>query len=424
MRSILIHSGHLIDPAQGIDRPMELLLRNGRVAQIAEPGTIARKGHQVINAKGLVVSPGFIDIHVHLREPGQQHKESIATGTAAAAAGGFTSVCTMPNTLPVNDSVEITRWLQQPARSAVVNVFPVAAATIGSMGERPTDFAALHAAGAVAFSDDGKPVSDPELVRQALRAAKKLRVPFIQHSEDVAISNACAVHAGPTAFKLGLRGSPVEAESNIVIRDIEIARETGGHLHVAHVSARKSLDAIRKAKKSGVRVTCEVTPHHFTLLDEHIGSYDTNFKMCPPLRSAEDRDAMLRGLLAGTIDCIATDHAPHALHEKLQEFERAPNGITGLETALGIAVQVLHHHKGAPLRRVVELLSTNPARIIGLGGRGTLAKGAHADVTIFDPNARWTFSAADSKSKASNTPFDGWQLTGKVVHTIVGGKLL
>jgi dihydroorotase len=424
MKSILIHSGHLIDPAQGIDRPMDLLLRNGRIAQIAEPGAIARKGHELINAQGLVVSPGFIDIHVHLREPGQQHKETIATGTAAAAAGGFTSVCTMPNTVPVNDSVAITRWLRQPARGAVVNVFPIAAATIGSMGEKPADFVALHAAGAVAFSDDGKPVSGPELVRKSLRASKKLGVPFIQHSEDTAISNACAVHSGPTAFRLGLRGSPPEAESNIVMRDIEIARETGGHLHVAHVSARKSLDAIRKAKKSGVSVTCEVTPHHFTLLDEHIGSYDTNFKMCPPLRSAHDRDAMLRGLLDGTIDCIATDHAPHARHEKLQEFDRAPNGITGLETALGITVQVLHHHKRAPLRRIVELLSTNPARIIGLQGRGTLAKGAYADITIFDPNARWTFSSADSQSKSKNTPFDGWQLTGKVVHTIVGGKRL
>jgi dihydroorotase len=330
----------------------------------------------------------------------------------------------MPNTVPVNDSVEITRWLQQSARGAVVNVFPIAAATLGSMGEKLTDFAALRSAGAVAFSDDGKPVSDPELVRTALLAAKKLSVPFIQHSEDLAISHACAINAGPTAFKLGLRGSPAEAESNIIMRDIDIARETGGHLHVAHVSTRNSLAAIRKAKKGGVRVTCEVTPHHFTLLDEHIGSYDTNFKMCPPLRSAEDREALLRGLLDGTIDCIATDHAPHALHEKLQEFERAPNGITGLETALGITVQVLHHHKRLPLRRVIELLSTNPARIIGLDGRGTLAKGAHADVTIFDPNARWTFSAADSKSKSRNTPFDGWQLTGKVVHTIVGGKLV
>src|SRR5438876_834723 len=363
LKPLLIHGGHLIDPASNIDGPMDLLLRDDKVARVAEPGSIAAKGAQVFNAKGLIVAPGLIDLHVHLREPGQSHKETIATGTAAAAAGGFTSVCCMPNTVPVNDDAKITRWMQDTKRGAVVNVFPIAAATVGSLGEKLTDFAALRDAGAVGFTDDGKPILNDDIMRACLEAAVKLGVPVIQHAEDTRLTVGCSMHLGPTSLRLGLRGMPVEAESRIVERDIRLARETGGHIHVAHISTKKALDAVRRAKKEGVHVTCEVTPHHFMFIDEHVGQYNTGYKMNPPLRSAEDRDAMVKGLMDGTIDAIATDHAPHALHEKQQEFERAPMGITGLETALPIALQVLHHHKGLPLSRVVELMSTNPAKI-------------------------------------------------------------
>jgi dihydroorotase len=423
-KPLLIRGGHLIDPGSGIDAPMDMLLFDGRVAKVSQPGKISAKGTQLINAKGLIVAPGFIDIHVHLREPGQSHKETIATGTAAAAAGGFTSVCCMPNTVPVNDDPKITHWMQSADRGAVINVFPIAAATLGSMGERITDFAALREAGAVAFSDDGKPILSDDIMRACLEAAAKLGVPVIQHAEDTRLTVGCSMNLGPTSLRLGLRGMSVESEAKIVERDIRLARETGGHLHVAHISTKKALDAVRRAKREGVKVTCEVTPHHFVLIDEHVGQYNTNYKMCPPLRSEEDRDAMVRGLLDGTIDCIATDHAPHAFHEKQQEFERAPMGITGLETALPIALQVLHHHNGLPLRRIVELLSTNPAKIVGLKGRGTLATGSHADVTLFDPKKKWKFYAQDSRSKSKNTPFDGWEFRGANWLTITNGKVI
>ncbi|MBI2682248.1 MAG: dihydroorotase [Acidobacteriales bacterium] len=424
MAALLIKNGHLIDPAAGIDRPMDMLIKDGRVARVAEPGALPSKDAKVLDARGLIVAPGFIDLHVHLREPGQSYKETIASGTAAAAAGGFTSVCCMPNAVPVVDSPEWVRWLRQPERGAVVNVFPIAAATVGSHGEQITAFVALKAAGAIAFSDDGRPVVRTEVMRDALAAAAKLGVPVIQHSEDPRLSHGCAINAGPTAFRLGLRGMPAEAESSMVERDLKLARETGGHLHVAHISTRKSLDAVRRAKRAGVRVTCEVTPHHFTLLDTHVGEYNTAFKMCPPLRSEDDREALIEGLLDGAIDCIATDHAPHAADEKAQEFERAPNGIIGLETAAGLALQVLHHHHKMPLKRMVELFSANPARIAGLKGRGTLAKGAHADITLFDSVRAWTYSAFDTRSKSRNTPFDGWQFTGQVVATVVNSELV
>jgi dihydroorotase len=423
MSTVLIRGGHVIDPAQKLDGVSDVLLRDGRVAQIgtkiAKPG-----GAELIDAKGAIVAPGFIDVHVHLREPGQQHKETIATGTAAAAAGGFTSVCAMPNTAPVNDSAKVTRWMQEPQRGAVVNVFPIPAATIGSLGEKLTDFRALRDAGAVAFSDDGRPIVTDEMMRRALLAADEVGAPVVQHSEVPSLSYGCTMHAGPTAFRLGLHGMPAEAEALMVERDIRLVRETGGHLHVAHVSTRRSVEAIRKAKAEGLHVSCEVTPHHFTLIDEHVGRYDTHYKMCPPLRSEDDRRAMIEALVDGTIDCIATDHAPHAAHEKQQEFERAPNGITGLETALPLALQGLHRYAGLPLARIVELLSTNPAVIFGLTDRGTLKTGAIADVTIFDPDQKWVFYAAESRSKSQNTPFDGWHFRGKVLATVVGGKIV
>ncbi|HEX9121278.1 MAG TPA: dihydroorotase [Terriglobales bacterium] len=422
--SLLIHGGHVIDPATGTDAELDLLLRDGRVAELAPRSKLIGRAAETLDARGLVVTPGFIDLHVHLREPGQSHKETIATGTAAAAAGGFTSVCPMPNTSPVNDSVEITTWMQQAARGAVVNVFPIAAATLGSNGEQVADYYALQRAGAIAFTDDGKPILDDKIMREALSLAARLKVPVIQHAEDTRLTAGATMNDGPMAFRLGLRGMPAEAESRIVERDIELARATQAHLHVAHLSTAAALKAVRRGKRDHIHVTCEVTPHHFTLLDENIGEYDSNFKMNPPLRSAADREALLAALADGAIDAIATDHAPHAVHEKQVEFDRAPFGIIGLETALALAITRLHREKNIPLRRLVELLSTNPARIMNLRGRGTLAPGAHADVVIFDPKKRWTCSAAQSLSKSRNTPFDGWTFTGKVMATIVSGNFV
>lgn len=419
--SLTIRNGLLIDPAQKIEGKYDLLLKDGRVAEVAAAGRLRGKGDETLDARGLVVCPGLIDIHVHLREPGQSHKETIASGTMAAAAGGFTSVCCMPNTSPVNDSPEITRWMQDPARGAHVNIFPIAAATLGSKGEQLTDFASLKRAGAVAITDDGKPILQDDIMRQALLGAGKLGIPVIQHAEDTRMTEGAAMNAGATAFRLGLRGWPGEAESTLVERDIRLAAETKAHYHVAHLSTAAALKAVRKAKRDRLRVTCEVTPHHFALIDENVGDYDTNFKMNPPLRSAADQEALLAGLADGSIDCIATDHAPHAHHEKNQEFDRAPFGITGLETALGLCVSFLHQKNKIPLRRIVELLSTNPARVMGLQGRGTLAVGSHADVTIFDPAKKWTYHAAQSLSKSKNSPFDSWQLQGRVVATVVSG---
>ena len=421
--SLTIRNGLLIDPSSNLEGKYDLLLKEGRVAEVAPAGKLRGRGDESFNAKGLVVAPGFIDIHVHLREPGQSHKETIATGTMAAAAGGFTSVCAMPNTSPVNDSAEITRWMLDPVRGAHINVFPVAAATLGSLGEKLTDFAALKRAGAVAFSDDGKPILADNIMRQSLVAAAALNMPVIQHAEDCRMTVGSVMHSGPTAFRLGLRGWPGEAESSIVERDSRLAAETKARYHVAHLSTAAALRAVRKAKRDHLHVTCEITPHHFTLLDEDIGLYDTNHKMNPPLRSREDREALLAGLADGAVDCVATDHAPHAAHEKNQEFDRAPFGITGLETSLGLCISVLHYRHNIPLRRIVELLSTNPARVIGLQGRGTLAVGARADVTIFDPAKKWTYHAAASHSKSKNSPFDGRQMQGKVMATVVGGAL-
>jgi dihydroorotase len=420
---LLVRGGRVVDPAQKLDAFADVLLRAGRVAQIAAPGKI-KGGDEVLDARGLIVAPGFIDLHVHLREPGQWQKETIATGTAAAAAGGFTSVCAMPNTSPINDLPAVTRWMQEAERGAVVNVFPVAAATVGSLGERLTDYFALAEAGAVGVTDDGKPLLEDRIMREALRAAAAVNLPVMQHAEDTRLTEGAIMTEGPTAFRLGLHGMPVRAEAEMVERDIELAREIGARLHVMHVSTAAALDAIRRGKQAGVQVTCEVTPHHFTLTDEDVIPYDTRFKMNPPLRSAADREALLRGLEDGTVDAIVTDHAPHAVHEKSVEFDRAPFGVIGLETALGLALTRLHVGRKLPLARLVALLSANPARIVGLEGRGTLARGSVADVTIFDARKRWTYDVSKSRSKSRNTPFDGWQLTGKVVATIVGGKIV
>jgi dihydroorotase len=421
--SLLIKGGHLIDPAAKVNAPMDVLLRDGRVAEVAPPNKIRGSADERLDARGLVVAPGFIDLHVHLREPGQNYKETVASGTAAAAAGGFTSVCTMPNTAPVVDTPEWVAWLRHPERGAVVNVFPIAAATRASRGGTLTDFAALQRAGAVAVTDDGKPILDEEVMRMALRLGAELNFPVVQHAEDTRATENCYMHAGPTSFRLGLRAAPGSAEAAIVDRDVTLAQQIReSRLHVAHLSTSDSLKAVRRGKRAKARVTCEVTPHHFTLIDEDVGEYNTHCKMNPPLRSAPDREAILVALADGTVDAIATDHAPHAAHEKQVEFERAAFGVTGLETALGLAITKLHREHKIPLLRIVELFTAGPARVFDLRARGSLARGNYADVTIFDPKKHWTFDAAKSRSLSRNTPFDGWQFTGKVVATIVGGK--
>jgi dihydroorotase len=423
---ILIKGGHLVDPVAKIDAPRDLLIEDGRVAVVEANLKVDAQNVEVVDATGLVVAPGFVDIHVHLREPGQSYKETIASGTAAAAAGGFTSVAAMPNTLPVNDSAEITQWMQAPERGAQARVYPIGAATVGSMGEVLANYEALRDAGAVAVNDDGKPILGDETMCAVLRAATAAGLPVIQHAEDTRMTGGCSMNAGSLAFRLGLRGMPIEAEAGIVARDIALLRELKddrAHLHVAHLSTKKALDHVRAARKSGLHVTCEVTPHHFVLTEEAVGEYDTHAKMNPPLRSAADRDAMIEGLLDGTIDCIATDHAPHAAHEKEQEFERAPNGITGLETSLGLSLAVLHRQHGMPLAQVLALLSARPAAVLGLRA-GTLAVGAGADVVLFAAETEWTFRASESRSRSRNTPFDGWSLPGKVHLTMRGGRIV
>ena len=391
------------------------------------PGKLkAANGAEVLDAAGLTVAPGLIDIHVHLREPGQAYKETIATGTAAAAAGGFTAVAAMPNTTPVNDSPEITRWMQAPERGASVRVFPIGAATRGSKGEALNDFAALKAAGAVAVTDDGHPILKDSIMRETLAAAARVGLSVIQHAEDTRMTQGASMNAGPRRSSSGLRGMPPEAESSLVERDIRLVaelRDARVHLHVAHTSTAAAIAAVRQARRNGLRVTCEVAPHHFLLTEEHVGQYSTNAKMNPPLRSAADRDAMIEAILDGVVDAIATDHAPHATHEKEVEFENAPNGITGLETALGLCLRWLHKEWKLPMGRVLSLLSAQPAALLGLKGRGTLAVGSFADVVVFDPKAEWTYHARETRSKAHNTPFDGWSMQGKVRWTISEGRI-
>jgi dihydroorotase len=431
MSDVLILHGRLIDPANGVDDARDVLLRDGRVAAVERPGTL--NGVQVaetIDATGMIVAPGLVDVHVHLREPGQTYKETIATGTAAAAAGGFTSVVAMPNTIPVNDSAAKLEWMLDAARGSVVKLFAMPAATIGSMGETLTDFDALRSAGAVGFTDDGKPVLEDDVMRAALIAAVRAEVPVSQHAEDTRLTGGCSMNAGPVAFRLGLRGMPVDAEARIVGRDIQLLREIERaeglrpHLHVQHVSTARAMDAIRSAKREGLHVTCEVAPHHFALTEDAVGDYDTHAKMNPPLRAEADRAAMVAALMDGTADCIATDHAPHAAYEKEQEFERAPNGITGLETALGVALRVLHRGQGLPLTRLISLMSTSPAGITTLAGRGALGVGHFADVVVFDAGAEWRFDAKSTRSKSRNTPFDGAEMLGRVKTTICEGRVV
>jgi len=431
MSELLIRGGHVIDPASGVDGLRDVLLRDGKIAAVEAPGAFAAlQVADAIDAAGCMVAPGLIDIHVHLREPGQTYKETIATGTAAAAGGGFTTVVAMPNTTPVNDSCSELKWMLAAERGAHIKLLAMPAATFGSLGSEITDFHTLVRAGAVGFTDDGKPVLEDDVMRAALTAAAGLGVPISQHAEDTRLTVGCSMNAGRVAFRLGLRGMPVEAESRIVERDIRLLREIARvdkvrpHLHVQHVSTARALRAIRRAKEEGLHVTCEAAPHHFTLTDDAIGDYNTNAKMNPPLRVEADRRAVIDGLIDGTIDCIATDHAPHASHEKEVEFERAPNGITGLETALGLALRVLHREHGMPLLQVMALMSSHPAKVIKLRDRGNLRVGSSADVVVFDAGAEWNFAASASRSKSKNTPFDGAAMLGRVRATICDGRVV
>ncbi len=431
MSDLLIRNAHLVPLSTPSNELRDLLVRDGRIAAIEPQGAFDRlEVKNTMDAAGLTLAPGLIDVHVHLREPGQTYKETIATGTRAAAAGGFTTVVAMPNTLPVNDSVTSLNWMLAPERGAQVHLLAMPAATIGSMGETLSDYEAIARAGAVGFTDDGKPVLEDHIMRAALVAAARLDLPISQHAEDIRMTGGCSMNAGPLAFRMGLRGMTVEAESSIVERDIRLLREIEAsenlrpHLHVQHVSTSRALAAIREAKRQGLHVTCEAAPHHFTLNEHAVEGYNANAKMNPPLRAEQDRLAIIEGLFDGTVDCIATDHAPHAAHEKEVEFERAPNGITGLETALGLALRVLHRDHGMPLARVIALMSTQPATVLQLEDRGALQVGAYADLVLFDATAEWVFLAANSLSKSKNTPFDHDAMLGQIHATICEGRIV
>jgi len=422
---LLITNGHLIDPAEGQNSGKDLLIEDGKVAAWLGPNDGTPNDAEVFDASGLVVAPGFIDMHVHLREPGQEHKETIASGCAAAVAGGWTSVCPMPNTNPVNDNAAITRYMiEQAERAGLANVFPIGAITKSSDGSELAEMGEMKAAGAVAVSDDGRPVPNAGIMRRAMQYARDFDLPVIDHCEDKSLSSGGVMHEGKISLLLGLKGMPALAEDIDVVRDIILAKETGSHIHIAHVSTKGAIEAVRRAESEGINVTCEVTPHHFTLTDKAVEGYDTNTKMAPPLRSEEHLEAILAGIKDGTIDAIATDHAPHHADEKALEYDRAPFGITGLETAVGLAFNELVHKGIIDLVRLVELCSTNPARIFKLAGRGTLKPGSIADVTILDPNSVWTYSSSDSRSKSRNSPFDRWKFQGAAAATFVGGRLV
>ncbi len=422
---LLITNGHLIDPNENQNSGKNLLIEDGKVTAWLSANETAPEDAEVFDASGMIVAPGFIDLHVHLREPGQEHKETIASGCAAAVAGGWTSVCPMPNTTPINDNAAITRYMiEQAEHAGLANVFPIGAITKSSDGKELAEMGEMKAAGAVAVSDDGRPVPNAGMMRRAMEYATDFGLPVIDHCEDKSLSSGGVMHEGKISLLLGLKGMPALAEEVDAVRDIILAKETGAHIHIAHVSTKGAIEAVRRAKNEGINVTCEVTPHHFTLTDSAVEGYDTNTKMSPPLRSEKHLEAIIEGLKDGTIDAIATDHAPHHADEKSFEYDRAPFGITGLETAIGLAFNELVHKGIIDLQKLVELCSANPAKIFNLKDRGTLKVGSIADVTIIDPELVWTYYNADSKSKSKNSPFDGWEFTGGVVATIVGGKIV
>jgi dihydroorotase len=422
MSDILITGGRVVDPSQRLDDILDIRIRDGRVVGAGKG--LARSGDEAsFDASGLVVAPGLVDVHVHLREPGQEYKESIETGARAAAAGGFTSVCAMPNTLPVNDSAAITRLIVEKAsRVGLVNVFPIGAITKGSAGEELAAISGMARAGAVAISDDGMPVMNAQLMRRAMEYAADLGLPVVDHCEDRNLAAGGVMNEGGCSARLGLKGINRTAEEVQVVRDCLLAEITGAHVHIAHLSTVRSLEFVRDAKARGLRVTCEVTPHHFTLTEAAVGEFDTNAKMNPPLRTEDDREALLAGLADGSVDCIATDHAPHHADEKADAFDTAPFGVVGLETSLALGVTGLVDTGRLSLSRLVDLMSTAPARLFGLG-RGTLAAGAPGDVVCFDPEAILTVDPAGFRSRGRNTPFGGMRLKGKVMATVLGGRI-
>ncbi len=420
----LLKGARVVDPANGVDDRLDVLIDGDRIARVDRD--LPREGEVLDLRPGWIVCPGFIDMHVHLREPGYEHKETIASGTAAAAAGGFTAVACMPNTDPVNDNASVTKFIVERASGAAARVYPIGAVTRRSAGEQLAEIADLRRAGCVALSDDGRPVASALILRRALEYARMFDMPIIDHCEESTLKGEGVAHEGFVASVLGLRGIPAAAEEIMVSRDVCLAEMTGGHLHIAHLSTRGGLRLVRDAKARGVRVTCEVTPHHFTLTDERLQaplSYDTNLKMNPPLRETADRDALLAGLADGTVDVIATDHAPHHYDEKHVEFDRAPFGIVGLETAVALALDRLVHAGVISIARLVELFAINPARILHVDG-GRLDPGALADITVLAPDVATTVNPDRFHSLSRNTPFGGWALRGAVAATVVGGRLV
>jgi len=421
---LLIANGYVIDPATDVNAGRNVLIEDGRVVDVISRGEPVPEDAKLIDATGLIVAPGFIDLHVHLREPGQDYKETIATGASAAVAGGWASICAMPNTDPINDNPAMTRFVIEKGKAAqLANVFPIGAITKGSAGKELAEMGEMKNAGIVAVSDDGRPVPTPGMMRRALEYANGFDLTVVDHCQDPSLSAGGVMHEGRWSLILGLRGIPAAAEEMDAVRDCVLAKLTGARVHLAHVSTAGAIEAVRRAKESGLNVTCEVAPHHWTLTDEAVSEYDTNMKMNPPLRSEEHVAAILEGMKDGTIDAIATDHAPHHLDEKALEFDQAPFGITGLETAVGLAFDLVQ--RGViDLERVVEMCATNPAKIFGLKDRGTFKAGAHADATILDPQLEWVFDVSKSKSKSRNTPFHGRTMQGAAVATIVGGRLV
>jgi dihydroorotase len=418
----LVRGGRVVDPSTGLDGPFDILLHGGKIAAIGAKLDVVPG--RTIDVTGLVVVPGLIDMHVHLREPGYEAKETIATGARAAAKGGFTTVCAMPNTNPVNDSRAVTeRILAAADRGAVINVLPIAAVTRGGRGEDLVDMADLTAAGAVAFSDDGLPVMNSRVMRQALAAAAASGGLVIDHCEDRALAEGGSMQEGPVAARLGLVGIPSAAEEIMIARDIILAEALKTRVHIAHLSTAGGVRTIGEARSRGVRVSAEATPHHLLLSDAALGSRDTNLKMNPPLRSGLDVAALVEAVRAGVVDVIATDHAPHAAEEKARDFEKAPFGIVGLETAVSLVLDRFVHRKVISLGRFVELLAANPARILGLAGKGRIAVGADGDLTVLDLDLHTTIDKNRFESKGRNTPFDGWTLRGGVAMTIVGGRV-
>lgn len=422
MSSLLIRGGRVISPADELDGLLDVLVEEGVIRQVAP--SITAPADEVLDARGQVVAPGFIDLHVHLREPGGEASETLETGLSAAVAGGFTAVCPMPNTSPVNDRPELTHLLiERTGELGLARVFPIAAVSEGSEGAALTDFRGLAAAGAVAFSDDGRPVKTAALMRRAMEAASALGLPVIDHCEDPTLSAGGLLNEGRVAERLAVKGIPNTSEEVCLARDLVLAGAAGAHFHVAHLSTAGAVELVRASKRRGIHVTAEVTPHHFALTDEAVLERGVNAKMNPPLRSWRDRDALVEGLAVATVDAIATDHAPHAPALKAKPLAEAPFGVIGLETALGLSLTHLVHTGRITLGHLVELLSANPARIINRP-LGRLRAGNLADVTVFDPDLEWTYSVDRGRSKSRNSPFDGWKLKGAVTATIVGGRIV